>query len=350
MAKIRATILIIILVLISLLLVRFVMEFSQNENVSLIRTILLLPSEPLAAIFRSVKIGSIEVSTIIAIIFLIIFGYLSSKVTAAFEKKVDEDTAGTELIEVVLRAVEFLIIFRVLLSFIGASGQNSVFTGLVYLLTDWSGILLNPLNLSFGRLDISALIMLLLIIVLDINTEIILRALKVVKNGGEKSAEFVSRSSQRLSGKSVNDSDTIDTNDLAPVEQFEHTTETSTSQENTVSSNTEPALTKDQILEQNPALRPTPLPEVKQEDQQTVQQSTQDAGSSTLDASKIDVRVNEQEQTVTIKLPVVEDPANPATTNINTQPSTGLTTPNQQSNQTKLPKTKHIDDKAVPEG
>lgn len=242
--KLRAVVLIAILVLVSLLLLRFILEFSQYADPSFIKSILLLPTEPLVLFFKSITIGTIEVSTIVAIIFLIVLAYLASKVITAFEHE-NEDTTGTEIIETILRSVEFLIIFRVILAFIGASGQGSPFAGIIYILTDWSSVLLQPLVFSFGRLDISALLMLLIVIVLDINTEIILRAVRVIKDGGERGGELLSRrneSSENYADSSSEESNSKTTNDIVDENPALQPTEIPTPTQNNTEENSEKAV------------------------------------------------------------------------------------------------------------
>lgn len=197
MSKIRAAVLAAIFIIISLLLIRFILEFSQYTQPSIISTILLIPTDFIAIFFRFIKIGSIEVSTIAAILLFLFVGYLSSKIITALERE-DEDSTILEIIEAVLRTVEFLIIMRLLLKFIGAEASESSFASLLYFLTDWTSFLIRPLDLVFGVLDISSAIMLLIFILLDINTEVILRAVKFIKAGSSKSVDFVSNQVQNI--------------------------------------------------------------------------------------------------------------------------------------------------------
>lgn len=197
MSKIRAAVLAAIFIIISLLLIRFILEFSQNTQPSIITTILLVPTDFIAIFFRFIKIGNIEVSTIAAILFFLFIGYLSSKIITALERQ-DEDSTLMEIIESVLRTIEFLILMRLLLKFIGAEGSESSFVSIVYFITDWTSFLIRPLDLVFGLLDISAALMLLIFILLDINTEVILRAVKFIKAGSAKSVDFVSEQVQTM--------------------------------------------------------------------------------------------------------------------------------------------------------
>ncbi len=190
LSRLRALVLVVILTLISFLLIRFIFEFSRTDSELILPALLLFPTNFISVFFSSIKIGDLEISSVFAIIFLIIIGYLASKIITSLERQ-DEDSTLLEIIEAVLRAVEFFIILRVILEFIGADPLLSSFTALIYFLTNWTGFIFTPINITFGMLDISSLIVLVIFIFLDINTEVILRGVKFIKAGSAKSVDFI---------------------------------------------------------------------------------------------------------------------------------------------------------------
>lgn len=136
----------------------------------------------------------VNLDAIISIIFYVLIAIVASEVITAFLYEHVEDII-INLIDGVFKIIEFLVFLRIVFNFFNVS-TNQIIPDVVrgiMALTNWTSGVVAPIPISgIGILDLSAIIVLFLVIILDIFSERFLYAIfKTVFNREKRSKERV---------------------------------------------------------------------------------------------------------------------------------------------------------------
>lgn len=213
--KIRAILFASLLIVISILLLRFILEFARTSHPIIIFFFTL--TQPLVSFFETISFVGSNISSIIAIAFFGILTYVVSKVLGGIEARSPE-VQLRESIEALTRALEFVILARVVFKLVGIAATSSPFVGTLYLFTEWTQGLLQPIAFDFGTLEVSSLIVLAIVILVDISTETLLNFLKYIRLGRLRGSSPKNKEDEEIDELSTQTQDaTSSGNDLQEV-------------------------------------------------------------------------------------------------------------------------------------
>lgn len=176
-SKVRAVILGITGLLIAFLFARVVLDLiqadKQNPFVEFIKQISDFLAEPFESLaVNDTGVATINVDALISIFMYFIIGLILSEIITAFIYDNLEDIIQN-FIDAIFKIFEFIFFLRIVFDFFEVNERAKFISG-IYDLTNWSNnlIQIDPLD---GRINFSAIIMLIIIIIFDILTESLLR-------------------------------------------------------------------------------------------------------------------------------------------------------------------------------
>lgn len=192
--KVRAFILAITGLLVTLLVVRVILLFvGANQSHPLVSLVLGLTDlfvQPLFYVAPGEIIAGVDLNSVLAIVIYAVLGILISEFVTAFL----QDSAWEIFIQIqdaFFKVVEFILMVRIVLKIFGITSSAGPFVGQVYSLTEWSqGIIPSP-NFLSGYLELSTIIVLIVVVAIDLAME------SVIKSISQKLAEKRQNSQQR---------------------------------------------------------------------------------------------------------------------------------------------------------
>lgn len=193
--RVRAIILALTGVIVTLLLIRFILIFVAADQTHFLVKLVLDVSYIFVYPFISFGYGgvlsSIDANALIAMLIYVVLGILISEVVTAFMQD-DPNEIIIQFIDAVFKIVEFLLISRIILKIFNIQPGAGMFVQQVYTLSEWSSGILPSRDLLGGKLEISAIIVLIIVVLIDIATEGFLSA--VAKRLREARADRVKES------------------------------------------------------------------------------------------------------------------------------------------------------------
>lgn len=180
--NIRKVILWISFVVVALILLRFILLVFNADPSHPLSSVILDLTTPLVAPFSGIFIGSglelfiAEAIAIFAIVFWILAAVLISEIITTFiDDKPVRITAN--FLDVLVKFLEFLLLARVILKLTGVTAGQSSFVESIYQLTAWAEGLLPSWDLLWGELELSTLLVLAILGVVDFFIESVVTAL-----------------------------------------------------------------------------------------------------------------------------------------------------------------------------
>lgn len=178
--KVRAFILAITGVIVTLLVVRVILLFiGANQSHALVSIVMGITDwfvQPLFYVAPGQIVSGVDINSVLAIIIYAILGILVSEFVTAFL----QDNPWEIFIQIqdaFFKVVEFILVVRITLKLFGITSSAGPFVGQVYNLTEWSqGILPSP-NFLSGYLEISTIIILVVIVAIDLALEGVITSL-----------------------------------------------------------------------------------------------------------------------------------------------------------------------------
>lgn len=184
--RVRAIILALTGVIVTLLVIRFILIFVGADQTHFLVKLVLDVSYIFVYPFISFGYGgllsSVDANALIAILIYVILGILVSEIITAFLQE-DPNQIVIEFIDAVFKVIEFLLISRIILKLFGIQAGVGIFVQQVYALSAWSTGILPSREFLSGELEISSIIVLIIVVLIDIATEGFLSA--VTKRLGE---------------------------------------------------------------------------------------------------------------------------------------------------------------------
>lgn len=172
--KVRAIILAITGGIVTLLVLRFILIFAGADQGHFLVRLLLDLSGILVYPFQSFGNTSlpnfVDSNALLAILMYVILGILISELITALL----QDNAAAilrELIDAAFKFIEFLLICRIVFRLFGLTPQTGAFVSNVYAVTEWSLGILPSRDFLFGILEVSTVIVLIIVVLIDLATE-----------------------------------------------------------------------------------------------------------------------------------------------------------------------------------
>lgn len=172
--RVRAIILALTGVIVTLLVIRFILIFVGADQTHFLVKLVLDVSYIFVYPFISFGYGgllsSVDANALIAILIYVVLGILVSEIITAFLQE-DPNQIVIEFIDAVFKVIEFLLISRIILMLFGIQAGVGMFVQQVYALTAWSTGILPSRDFLSGQLEISSIIVLIIVVLIDIATE-----------------------------------------------------------------------------------------------------------------------------------------------------------------------------------
>ncbi|MCD4743267.1 MAG: hypothetical protein K8R67_12405 [Desulfobacteraceae bacterium] len=184
-SKVRAIILGMIGIIAAILVFRIALDLieasTSNVFVNIIHwvsNIFIFPFENIISLPNNMLM--LNVDAITALVIIVLAGIAISEIVTAFLYDNFEDIIQN-VIDGIFKVIEFFLVLRILFVFFQVEyngGSTSAFVKAVYDLTAWTqGLIQNPFDIFGSFLDVSALIVLVIVVIIDIVTESFLNGL-----------------------------------------------------------------------------------------------------------------------------------------------------------------------------
>jgi uncharacterized protein YggT (Ycf19 family) len=177
--QVRAILLGMIGFIIALLFVRIIIDLAANGEknafFSFINTLTNPFIDPFVGFINVSSDSNINFDAIGALIIIVILGLIITEIITSFLYE-DVGDIIMNLVDIFFKILEFLIFTRIIIDFF-ALGDSAPFVKTIKSLTNWTQDLVINQSLFDEKLNISAVIILILIIILDIATESLLESI-----------------------------------------------------------------------------------------------------------------------------------------------------------------------------
>ncbi len=167
--RLRALIMAVLIFVISLLLVKFILTFLNADKSHPFVVLFYLLTQPLSFLFENIKVFGVEIGALVAIVFYLFLGYLASLLVNSLLRETPEEKI-LGVINVIFKIIEAVIASRIIFIFL-AVVPESPFTSLVYWSTVWARGVTPTVDSILGSIEISTIVVLIIIIILDVGTE-----------------------------------------------------------------------------------------------------------------------------------------------------------------------------------
>lgn len=198
-SKVRNIVLAITGFIVVLLSIRFVLVLlgveASNDLIKIVFSVTYFFVQPFVNIDEILgSSSSFEVSTIVAIVCTLVMGLLFAELITAFLYDKLSDIV-LNVVDALFKLMEFILICRILLKIFGISENTSPLIAQIYRTTDWtSGSLVSP-KIFNGEIDLSAIVALIIIVVIDLFTETVVHNFQL-RREKIKAAKAASKQSQ----------------------------------------------------------------------------------------------------------------------------------------------------------
>lgn len=158
-----------------ILFLRIIFDIAQVENDFFLRNPINLVSDFFAYPFKGIivinnpSLALLNTDVAVSLGIYIVLGYLTAKVVTGFMYDTLYDITQN-FVDGVFKIAEFIVILRILFQLFGVlpSLRSSAFVDSVFSWTEWTQTLLFRIPFGTGYIDLSAIVWLLILIVLDI--------------------------------------------------------------------------------------------------------------------------------------------------------------------------------------
>lgn len=177
--RIRAIILGIAGLIVALLFIRILLQLLGASTANTIVNFFFGLSEIFIQPFRNAvtlppgtPLQILNIDALVAIGIYVLGAIALSEIITAFLYDTAEDIIQN-LVDAVFKVIEFLIFIRIVLDLFAIFDRRvaAAFIQNIYNLTDWASNLINPMPIGSGSLNVSAIIVLSIVVILDIFTE-----------------------------------------------------------------------------------------------------------------------------------------------------------------------------------
>lgn len=179
--KVRAIILAITGFILALLVIRFILIFVGADRSNFLVSLLLSVSgffvNPVTTFAEVTAPSGVDGNAIMAMVIYTVLGILISEIVTSFLYDHAWDVL-VQIIDAIFKVLEFLLVTRIALKLFGIKIGTSVFVGQIYGLTDWSQGLIPSRPFLNGQVEISSLLVLIILVIIDFATESVMAALR----------------------------------------------------------------------------------------------------------------------------------------------------------------------------